>query len=55
MQFSFLDGDEFECFYFVTDTEMALEKVVIAYGKLHHTPLFEFISDLGKPIPSSIL
>ena len=33
VQLSFLDGDEFEYFYFVTNTEMASEKVVIAYEK----------------------
>ena len=33
MQLSFLEGDEFEYFYFVTNTEMASEKVVIAYEK----------------------
>lgn len=32
-QLSFLAGDEFEYFYFVTNTEMASEKVVIAYEK----------------------
>ena len=32
-QLSFLEGDEFEYFYFVTNTEMASEKVVIAYEK----------------------
>ena len=33
VQLSFLEGDEFEYFYFVTNTEMASEKVVIAYEK----------------------
>jgi hypothetical protein len=33
MQLSFLEGDEFEYFYFVTNTEMASEKLVIAYEK----------------------
>ena len=32
-QLSFLDGSDFEYFYFVTNTEMASEKVVIAYEK----------------------
>jgi hypothetical protein len=32
-QLSFLEGDEFEYFYFVTNIEMASEKVVIAYKK----------------------
>ena len=32
-QLSFLEGDEFEYFYFVTNTDMASEKVVIAYEK----------------------
>ena len=32
-QLSFLEGDEFEYFYFVTNTEMASKKVVIAYEK----------------------
>jgi hypothetical protein len=33
VQLSFLEGDEFEYFYFVTNTEIASEKVVIAYEK----------------------
>lgn len=33
VQLSFLEGDEFEYFYFVTNTEMASEKLVIAYEK----------------------
>jgi hypothetical protein len=33
VQLSFLDGDEFEYSYLVTNTEMASEKVVIAYEK----------------------
>ena len=33
VQLSFLEGDEFEYFYFVTNTEMPSEKVVIAYEK----------------------
>ena len=33
VQLSFLEGDEFEYFYFITNTEMASEKVVIAYEK----------------------
>ena len=32
-QLSFLEGDEFEYFYFVTNTELPSEKVVIAYEK----------------------
>jgi len=32
-QLSFLEGSDFEYFYFVTNTEMASEKVVIAYEK----------------------
>lgn len=36
-QLSFLEGDEFEYFYFVTNTEMASEKVVIAYEKRGNT------------------
>jgi len=32
-QLSFLEGDEFKYFYFVTNTEMASEKVVNAYEK----------------------
>jgi hypothetical protein len=30
---AFFKGDEFEYFYFVTNTEMASEKMVIAYEK----------------------
>lgn len=33
MQLSFLEGDAFEYFYFVTNTELASEKVVMAYEK----------------------
>jgi hypothetical protein len=33
VQLSFLEGDKFEYFNFVTNTEMASEKVVIAYEK----------------------
>ena len=33
VQISFLEGDEFECFYLVTNTELPSEKVVIAYEK----------------------
>ena len=33
LQLSLLEGDEFEYFYFVTNTEMPSEKVVIAYEK----------------------
>jgi hypothetical protein len=33
VQLSFLEGDEFEYFYFVTNTETASEKLVIAYEK----------------------
>ena len=33
MQLSFLNDDEFEYFYFVTNTELPSEKVVIAYEK----------------------
>jgi hypothetical protein len=33
VQLSFLEGDEFEYFFFVTNTEMASEKLVIAYEK----------------------
>jgi len=33
VQLSILDGDEFEYSYFVSNTEMASEKVVIAYEK----------------------
>jgi len=32
-QLSFLEGDEFEYFYFVTNTDLPSEKVVIAYEK----------------------
>lgn len=32
-QLSLLEGDEYEYFYFVTNTELASEKVVIAYEK----------------------
>jgi len=32
-QLSFLEGDEFAYFYFVTNTELPSEKVVIAYAK----------------------
>jgi hypothetical protein len=32
-QLSLLEGDEFEYFYFVTNTELPSEKVVIAYEK----------------------
>ena len=32
-QLSFLEGDEFAYFYFVTNTELPSEKVVIAYEK----------------------
>jgi len=32
-QLSFLEGNDFEYFYFVTNTEMASEKVVVAYEK----------------------
>ncbi len=32
-QLSFLEGNDFEYFYFVTNTEMASEKVVVAYAK----------------------
>jgi hypothetical protein len=32
-QLSFLEGNDFEYFYFVTNTEMASEKVVAAYEK----------------------
>ncbi len=32
-QLSFLEGDEYEYFYFVTNTELTSEKVVIAYEK----------------------
>jgi len=32
-QLSFLEGDEFEYFYFVTNTELPSEKVVIAFEK----------------------
>jgi hypothetical protein len=32
-QLSLLEGDEYEYFYFVTNTELTSEKVVIAYGK----------------------
>jgi len=32
-QLSFLEGNDFECFYFVTNTEVGSEKVVIAYEK----------------------
>ena len=32
-QLSFLEGDEFEYFYFVTNTELPPEKVVVAYEK----------------------
>ena len=39
-QLSFLDGDEFEYFYFVTNTEMASEKVVIAYEKRSNNHFF---------------
>ena len=33
LQLSFLEGDEFEYFYFVTNTELPPEKVVVAYEK----------------------
>jgi len=33
VQLSFLDGEEFEYTYFVTNIEMSSEKVVIAYEK----------------------
>ena len=32
-QLSFVEGDEFDYFYFVTNTELPSEKVVIAYDK----------------------
>jgi hypothetical protein len=32
-QLSFLEGDEFEYFYFVTNTELPSEKVIITYEK----------------------
>jgi hypothetical protein len=32
-QLSFLEGNDFEYFYFVTNTEVASEKVVVAYEK----------------------
>jgi len=32
-QLSFLEGDEFKYFYFVTNTELPSEKVVFAYEK----------------------
>jgi hypothetical protein len=32
-QLSFLEGSDFEYFYFVTNTELSSEKVVIAYAK----------------------
>jgi hypothetical protein len=32
-QLSFLEGSNFEYFYFVTNTELSSEKVVIAYAK----------------------
>jgi len=40
VQLSFLEGDEFEYFYFVTNTEMASEKVVIAYEKRGNAEYF---------------
>ena len=33
LQLPLLEGEEYECFYFVTNTEMPSEKVVIAYEK----------------------
>jgi hypothetical protein len=32
-QLSFLEGDEYEYFFFVTNTDLSSEKVVISYGK----------------------
>jgi len=43
VQLSFLEGDEFEYFYFVTNTEMASEKVVIAYEKRGNAENYVFV------------
>lgn len=58
LQLSLLEGDEFEYFYFVTNTEMPSEKVVIIYEKRgnakNYTKEAKYDMAFGHPLLQSL-